>query len=128
MDKIIITGLEIHAVIGVLPEERTKNQLLVLDIILFTDLENAGRTDDIVHTVDYREISEEVRKLIKQGRFRLIEGAARAAAVRCLQHEGVLEVTIKVKKPGALTGASNASCELHRTKEQLSSDNPDSGY
>lgn len=117
MDKIIITGLEISAIIGVLPEERMHSQLLVLDMVLFMDLEQAGKSDDIGQTVDYGEVADEIRSCIEKGRFQLIESAARAAAFRCLQFDAVREVTVTVKKPGALSGSAIASCEFHRVKE-----------
>ena len=116
MDKIILSSLSVRAIVGVLPEERTRTQPILLDIILYTDIEKACASDDILDATDYKLLSEEASSVVERGKFRLIESAAAAVAECCLAHEKVLEVTVRIRKPRALRNAACAGCEIHRVK------------
>ena len=52
MDKIIISGLTLQAVIGTFPEERKRPQELIFDLTLYGDFSRAGKTDTLEGTVD----------------------------------------------------------------------------
>ena len=47
MDKIVLTGLHFYGYHGCLPEEKRHGQPFHIDLVLETDLERAGQTDDL---------------------------------------------------------------------------------
>ena len=47
MDKIIITGFPVNAVIGTFPEERKQPQKLIFDLTLCGDFSKAGLNDTL---------------------------------------------------------------------------------
>ena len=56
MDKIVLTGLHFYGYHGCLPEEKRHGQPFHIDLVLETDLERAGQTDDLTQTVDYSAV------------------------------------------------------------------------
>ena len=116
MDKICISGLELAAVIGTLPEEQTRRQPIILDLEIGIDLTAAGRTDDLTQTVDYSEIEKRMLHLAKTAHFQLIEAFAQAAADIVLSYEKVAACTVTVAKPGASCRAQ-VKVELTRKKK-----------
>ena len=59
-DIIQIDGLEITAIVGILEAERVKEQKILLDIDIYTDIRPAASSRMIEHTVDYSFLAKEV--------------------------------------------------------------------
>ena len=116
MDKICISGLELAAVIGTLPEEQTRRQPLILDLEIGLDLAAAGRSDDLAQTIDYSDIERRMLHLAETAHFQLIEAFAQAAADIVLSYEKVAACTVTVAKPGASCRAQ-VKVELTRKKK-----------
>ena len=66
-DIIQIAGLEISAVVGILEAERVKEQKILLDLEIYTDIRPAARSRMIEHTVDYSFLAEVARLLANIG-------------------------------------------------------------
>ena len=77
--KLRLNSLAVDCIIGELPEERVKQQTLILDI----DLEipdTAAASDELADTVDYAALAGNVRAALVEAGCRMIERAARVAA------------------------------------------------
>ena len=115
--QILIRGLSARTIIGLRPEERTKRQDIVLDLVL--DVETrAGRTDRIADAVDYKAVKDDVLAYVEGSRHRLLEALAQGVADTCLRHSGVQAVDVVVDKPGALRFAQSVAVHLYRTKDR----------
>ncbi len=113
-DKIVIKDLLLRGVIGVNRWEREVQQDILLNITLSTDLREAGASDDIQHTVNYRTLTKEVISHVESsGRF-TVEALAEDVASICLRHSGVSRVRVRVEKPGALRFARSVGVEIER--------------
>ena len=55
MDTLKLNGIEVECVLGDLPEERTREQRIQVDVSLEMDLESAGESDSIEDTVTVRK-------------------------------------------------------------------------
>lgn len=104
MDKINIRQLKLSAVIGVYPHERQAPQPVVVDLDLHTDLQVAGRSDQLKDAVDYAALVERVQKAVTESRFQLLEALAEHIADLCLRDPRVTAVDVTLTKPGALPG------------------------
>lgn len=100
-DEIRLTGLEVFAHHGVLPEEREQGQLFYVDVALTLDLSLAGQSDDLRHTVHYGELAEAIRTRVAGERWDLIERVADRVAEMVLEDTRVESVTVVVHKPSA---------------------------
>ena len=113
-DKIIIHDLRIECIVGVFEDERTRTQPVLLDIELEVDAAEAAAREDLEGLLDYYRVTNEVRDLVIESRFKLIESMAEGVARLCTDRFGVANVRVRVKKPGALTDASHVSVEIER--------------
>ena len=65
MDSIQLTGIRCYGYTGYLPEELVLGQWFEVDVTLWLDLSQAGKSDDIQHTLDYRSAITLIQKLVK---------------------------------------------------------------
>ena len=108
MDQIHIHNLKLSAVIGVYPHERKAPQAVIVDLALHTDLQVAGRSDQLADTIDYAALVARVRKAAAKSRYQLLEALAEHIADLCLRAPRIAAVDVTVAKPGALPGISVA--------------------
>jgi dihydroneopterin aldolase len=97
MDTIIIRGILAEGVHG-LEGERDRPQPFVVDVEIFGSLERAAEKDDINTTIDYGVVAREVRDVVMNQTFELIETLAQAIADR-VRTLGARSIRVKVAKP-----------------------------
>jgi len=114
MDKIKINDLSIRPIIGTKDYEREAEQEVIVNLTLFTDLLEAGSTDDLENTVDYSELKHEIYDMSSESEFKLIESLAEEIASISLDKEGVTRVRVSVQKPSALRFTRSAEVEIVR--------------
>src|SRR5579863_10132912 len=96
MEKIIINGLVVPCIIGIFEHERTEKQNVIITITLRVDTKKAGETDNLNDTVNYSDIAEEVTKMAKNSRFKLLEKLAQAVADICLKDQKVKQAKVLI--------------------------------
>lgn len=111
-----LCGLEVRCIIGDRPEERVREQMLSLDVVLAMDLSKVVASDALQDTVDYAKLAEEIRTALRKAQFKMIEAAAECAAQVCLRHTLVETVTVRVEKAGAVPGLRAAAVTLECNK------------
>jgi FolB domain-containing protein len=116
LDRISITGITEHCILGARPSERHNKRPVFVDIDLFCDLGKAAAADDLNETVDYSAVAGIVRETIRGSQFRLVEALAGRICDVCLELDLVVEVEVVVRKPGALGPSSHASVCLRRKR------------
>ncbi|MCB1272354.1 MAG: dihydroneopterin aldolase [Microthrixaceae bacterium] len=110
VDRLELSGLAFTAVVGVLPEERTRAQPLRADLVLEVDLSAAGRTDRLEDTVDYGMVCD-VAVQASAGAPKLLEHMAEtmvAAVFGCDSRISAVELhlaKLRPPVPHALDGA-----------------------
>jgi len=116
MDKILIKDLLVRGVIGISEKERSQPQDIVINIDLYTDISNGGKTDNINDCVNYRTVAKAIIKHIhKVSRF-TVEALAEDIADICLSMEKVNKVLVRVEKPGAVRFSRSVGVEIERQK------------
>jgi len=116
MDKILIRDILARCIIGINDEERREKQDVVVNLVLWTDLANAGSTDRVEDTVDYRQIKKRVVSEIEQSSYCLLEALAERIAQLSLENPLVRQVQVTVEKPGALRFARSVGVEIVRER------------
>ncbi|WP_013322927.1 dihydroneopterin aldolase [Gloeothece verrucosa] len=101
MDAIKITEIKCYGYTGYLPEEQILGQWFEVSLTLWLDLTEAGSSDDIEKTLDYRQAISIVKNLIKNSKFALIEKLATVIADELLQLPRVQQVRVELSKPAA---------------------------
>lgn len=87
MDKILIEGISVNAIIGTLAHERVRRQNLLIDIEISLDLKKAAATDDLFQSVDYSEIERRTVEIAETSSFKLLEALAGAVGNMLLSYE-----------------------------------------
>jgi dihydroneopterin aldolase len=99
MDKIMLKQMSFYAYHGAFPEENKLGQRFMVDVELRLDLQTAGKTDQLEHSIDYGNVFQIVREIVENQRFRLIEALAEKIANELLTNFSVPEVLVRVVKP-----------------------------
>ena len=115
MDTLKINGIEVECVLGDLPEERTREQKIQVDVSLELDLEAASASDSIDDTVDYALLVGNIREALEDAKCRLLERAAGVVADVCLSDPRVERVTVGVRKFGSVSGLGSAEVKVTRS-------------
>ena len=120
MDKIFVKDLLVRGIIGINPEERVKQQDIVINIILFADVRRAAQTDDIAHAVNYKSITKRVIEHVESSSDYLVEKlVSDIAQIILTEFEGVERVQVRVEKPGAVRFAQSVGIEIERSREEV---------
>lgn len=100
-DRITVTGVEVFAHHGVLQSERDYGQTFIIDFTVSTDVAAAGHTDDLAHTLNYAELTNQVVAAVKTAPVNLIETLAERVATALLEHPLARAVEVTIHKPEA---------------------------
>lgn len=100
-DRIELTGLRARGRHGLFAAETELGQVFVVDLVVETDLERAGRTGDLTDTLDYGRIATSVHDLVTGPPVALIETLAARIADAVLSDPKATAVEVAVHKPQA---------------------------
>ena len=117
MDQIIIRDLLVRGIIGINDWEREKPQDILINIILFADLQQAGENDDIHQSVNYRTVSKKIQFHAETAGRLTVEALAADLARICLEEPIVQRVRVRVEKPGAVRFTRSVGVEIERDRE-----------
>jgi FolB domain-containing protein len=117
MDRIFIRDLMARGIIGINEWERETPQEILINIVLFTDIRQAAKTDDITASVNYRTISKKTLAYAEKAHRFTVEALAEDIAQLCLEESRVMKVLVRVEKPGAVRFAQSVGVEIERSRE-----------
>ena len=117
MDEIRIDNLEIYGGHGVHSEEQRTGQPFFVNAVLYTDTRQAGKTDELIYTTHYGEVSRLIDKLLRNNKYRLLEAAAEHTAEQILlRFPGVNSLDLEIRKPRAPIGLPLDSVSVKITR------------
>lgn len=114
IDRILISGFTVSAIIGIHAHERITPQDIRFDIELATDARRAAQTDDIGAALNYADVCTIVRDTAQRGAFQLVETLAERVAQRLREEMGVQWLKLRVSKPLAIADAELVGVEIER--------------
>lgn len=100
-DRIALTGLTVRGFHGVFDHEKRDGQDFVIDALVWLDLSEAARTDDLAATLDYGALAELAREVVAGPPRDLIETVATEIAETALARWPVYAIEVTVHKPHA---------------------------
>jgi FolB domain-containing protein len=119
MDRIFIHDLELTCVIGLNESERAAPQRVLVDVSLFTDVRDVGRSDDRADILDYKAVAKAIAAYVEASEHYLVEALATAIARICVVEHGAERVVVRVQKPGALRLAGSVGVEIERSRDDF---------
>jgi 7,8-dihydroneopterin aldolase/epimerase/oxygenase len=115
LDLIFIEGFVGETVIGIHASELHRTQPLVIDVHAGLPRAGACATDRIGDTIDYGEVCERLRRLLREHRLQLLEALAEAIAGIVLHEFGARWVRVKVVKPRKFDDVQAVGVQIERT-------------
>jgi len=117
-DRIEIKDLHLRTIIGINDEERRDRQDVLINLILFTELEVSSQSDNVEDGINYRTITKRIIRLVEESHFYLVEKMASEIAMLCLETKRVVGVRVHVEKPGALRFARSVGVTIERWRDR----------
>ena len=120
LDIIRLNNAVFYAYHGVLQDEQNIGAKFELDVELLCDLREARSSDHLQHTVNYEKVYAEIKNVVTEKKYYLIEALAHSVAMRILDNfPKVLEVTVRVRKPSAPVHGilDTVETEIHLDRE-----------
>jgi len=99
MDIIKLSNIVFYAHHGYYEAERELGQRFELDIEVECDLNEAGKSDDLKSTIDYRHLYAIAKDAFENNKFKLLETVAIRIAAQILSSHPVHSVLIRIRKP-----------------------------
>ena len=120
-DRIEINGLMVTTVVGALPHEREIAQPLRVDLALFVDLHDAGRSDELADTVHYGEVTDRVAAVVRENKDVLLERLADRIAEVAVGFDRVeaVELTVTKLRPPIAEHVDTTAVHIRRTPRRL---------
>src|SRR5690554_4175570 len=97
-DKIIVKNLLLRGIIGLNDWEREKQQDILINLTLYTDMRAAGRSDDVADALNYRTITKAIIAYVESSQHYLVEALATAIARICVVEHGAARAVVRVEK------------------------------
>lgn len=113
-DLVFIEDLRIQTVIGIFDWEREITQTVSLDLQMAFDIRRAGKSDDIMDTLDYKSVSKRLIQFVEASEFQLVEALAEHCANIVLTEFPVSWLHLKLSKPGAVRDSSAVGVIIER--------------
>ena len=120
-DVIRMVNMTFYGHHGVADSERELGGKFSLDIELFCDVREAGRSDDLSKTVDYKAVYDVAREVERGREYMLLEALAHDVAQAILARFEADAVTIRARKQSVPLGGliDYTEVEIHRTRDDF---------
>lgn len=115
-DRILIKDLLLRGIIGLNAWEREKQQDILINLVIYTDMRAAGRSDDMADSINYRSLTKDVIAHVEGSSHYLVEKLATEIARICVVGHGADRALVRVEKPGALRFAASVGVEIERRR------------
>jgi len=97
-DSIKLMGLSFYGYHGVTAAEKETGRMFEVDCELEVDLAEAGHSDRLSDTIDYRKLYGIIKETVEGTAFALLEGLAGRLSMIILDSFPVARVTLKIRK------------------------------
>ncbi|MCP3867808.1 MAG: dihydroneopterin triphosphate 2'-epimerase [Gammaproteobacteria bacterium] len=113
-----VTNLRLRTYIGFNPEEKTKQQDVIINAEITYDARSAFVSDDEDDALNYKTITKRMIALVEGGKFHLLEKLTSDLLSIAMEPDQVREAKISVDKPHALRFAESVSITLSASRPQ----------
>jgi 7,8-dihydroneopterin aldolase/epimerase/oxygenase len=114
-----IHQLEISCVVGIYPEERQQEQVLLIDIKVKLELSRCLASGRLEDSVDYSLLAKLCSELAQKNKYLLLETFANDILDHCQHHFHPFWGWVRIQKPSAIPNAAYAFVEFERHYRSL---------
>ena len=117
-DIIRLSGLSFYGYHGATAAEKETGRVFEVDCELEVDLAEAGRSDHLSDTIDYRQAYDVIKETVEGRAYSLLEGLATSLATKLLESFPAYRVTLRVRKMNPPIPGQIKSIEVEVTRYQ----------
>ena len=110
--QIEVSNLRLRTYIGFNPDEKTKQQDVIINAAIHYQPGRAVHSDNEADALDYKLITKRMIRHVEQGRFHLLEKLVNDLLEIATESERVSFAQVRVDKPHALRFADSVSVTL----------------
>ena len=115
---ISIKNLRLRTFIGFNPEEKEKQQDIVINVEMSYDALAAAQTDNVKSALDYKVITKAIIQYVEGNRFQLLEKLVGDVLNICCESDAVEHACVTIDKPHALRFADSVALSMSYQKSQ----------
>jgi len=112
-----IKNLRLRTIVGIENWERKHKQDVIVNIEIEYDGTRAAETDDIMDTVNYKTIKQQIIKVVEESRYQLLDKLGNEIARIIMEEKRIHRARVEVDKPRALRFADSVSVEVTAERE-----------
>lgn len=116
MDRLSLQNMHFYGYHGAYVAEKELGQHIEVDIDMYGDFSQSGKTDDVDLSISYIDVYTIVKDIVEEREFNLLEALAEAIASEILAAYDVKEVVVRVRKPNASVGGVIGAIEVEITR------------
>jgi 7,8-dihydroneopterin aldolase/epimerase/oxygenase len=113
---VFVRDLELKALLGIYPEEKTTPQRIIINIDLSVSEGDDPLSEDIAMVVSYEVVVKQVERIVAKGHVNLVETLAELIARECLKDARVEAVRVRIEKPDVIRNVRSVGVEIERTR------------
>jgi dihydroneopterin aldolase len=113
---VFVRDLELKALLGIYPEERTTPQRIIINIDLSVSESDDPLSEDIAKVVSYELVVKQVERIVGEGHVNLVETLAELIARECLMDARVDAVRVRIEKPDVIRNVRSVGVEIERAR------------
>lgn len=113
-----VKNLRLRTFIGFNPEEKVKQQDVIINIEIEYKLNFAVLNDDVSEALNYKTITKKVIHLVENGKFLLLEKLVSDVLQVCSDHPSIQSARVTIDKPHALRFADSVSLTMAYQSEK----------
>lgn len=115
-DRVSLTNMVFYAYHGAFDSERELGQRFEVDVDIRTDVRRAGQEDNLDLALNYVDVYTIVKEIVEEREYNLLEAIAERIAADILDAFDVIDVTVRIRKPGAAVGGLIDYAEIEITR------------
>lgn len=112
-----VKNLRLRTFIGFNPEERQKQQDVVINLEIHYPFSASLLEDNVDAALNYKDVTKRVIALVEDGHFLLLEKLVAEVLAVCCSHPSVTFASVTIDKPHALRFADSVSLTLNYASE-----------
>ncbi|RMG33949.1 MAG: FolB domain-containing protein [Gammaproteobacteria bacterium] len=120
-----IVNLRLRTYIGFNPDERAKQQDVVINASIEHQVSPEALNDHVSGALDYKVISKAIIRHVEEGRFLLLEKLVNDIVEICSRDPAIIKACVEVQKPHALRFADSVSLSMEYDRTIPTSGNED---
>lgn len=115
-DCIVVKNINVVCIIGIDDHERHNPQKISVDLELYLPLAKAAKSGKMSDTVDYSVLVRQIRKMLLEERYLLLESAVESIAKYVMTHKKIQKAAVTITKSQVFEDGTVPSIRIVRKR------------